>query len=939
MTVVSDNQSTRFRFVPAGESWVDQFRWARYDARIVNPSDGSIVFEQKDVEFPVGWDSNSINIVAQKYFWGDQRLGEREWSLKQLIDRVASRIVAWAGLTGVLRASGRSPEEYYNELAFAIADQRYSFNSPVWFNVGVEHEPQCSACFILSVEDDMDSIAENVKTEMLIFKGGSGAGSNRGRLRASVERVRGGGVASGPMSFIRVYDAGAGGIKSGGKTRRAAKMEILDVDHLDIEKFVTFKRDEERKAKILIEGGVDGSFCGEAYSTVSGQNANYSVRVDDAFMKAVREDGVYTLRGRKEKDLVRVIRARDLWRLMAQCAWECADPGIQFDGIIQDMHTCSNRDRIYASNPCSEYLFLDDTSCNLSSINLVKYLLADGTFDAVGFEYTVMLAAIAMDSFIDFASYPTEKIAHGTKTYRTLGIGYTGLGALFMHLGLPYDSVEARLIAGSITSLMSASAYMTSNLMATEVAPFADYEYNRDSFAGVMNRHLESARQLAADAYEPDVDFDQSVMSIAQPLSRRALAVWNQVVAAAEDGAGFRNAQVTVLAPTGTISFMMGCQASTGIEPVLGLRTFKNLAGGGVLTQVNPWVDTTLTRLGYDEEDRKVLIERLQETGSFHVAPPTKAGGADIFAGDGVFLKPEHAGVFMTAFPDPVSGASLHWRAHVDMMAACQPFISGAISKTINMPEESSVQDIEDAYMYAYEAGLKCVAIYRDNSKGVQAVSTKLKAKGDIAELLDEVRGPAHGERVRLPDTRMAVTTKFRIGQDSLSVKGYLTVGVDPEGNPKELFMSFDKAGGTVQGFMHAWCKAVSFGLQAGIPLDEVVGAFIHTRFDPSGPTRNPDIPSCTSIIDYVAKWLMLQFMPEKYQELAGPRPVKGISRLDFRPPFVPADPDAISPSPVVDKKESRGHTGTVCSCGAIMQRVGACEMCPNCSTSTGCGG
>ena len=929
MTVVSERLELTSRFVDAGEKWDAQFSWRRYDARITNPG-GGVVYKQDGVEFPEGWDQNSVNIVAQKYFWGAG--AERETSLKQLITRVVDKIVLWAGRNGTLSCLNLSPEEFWNEIAFMIADQRYAFNSPVWFNVGIEEKPQCSACFILSVEDSMESITENVRAEMMIFKHGSGAGSNRGKLRASVESVKGGGVASGPMSFIRVYDAGAGGIKSGGKTRRAAKMEILDGDHLDIEEFVAFKRNEERKARILVDGGVDGSFCGEAYSTVSGQNANYSVRVDDEFMRMVREDGMYTLRGRHDTDITREIKARDLWELIAQCAWECADPGLQFDGPIQRMNTCADRDRINATNPCSEYVFLDDTSCNLSSHNLLSYLMGSresGTleFDIEHFRHAVAISAVAMDAFIDYASYPTEAIEQGTRTFRTLGIGYTGLGALLMHLGLSYDSGEAQLVAGAITSLMGAQAYLTSATMAVAAEPFADYHHNRQSMAEVIHHHRVASTELDTRITDGlDAGMNGAVFGIAQPLARVADTLWESVAKHAADHQGFRNAQVTVLAPTGTISFMMGSQASTGIEPVLGLVTFKNLAGGGVLKQVNPWVEQALLNLGYEAGNVRDLIRELEETGTFKLDDP------------------QHQKVFLTSFADPVTGKSLRWQAHVDMMAACQPFISGAISKTINMPATATVEDIADAYLYAYDKGLKCIAIYRDGSKGVQAIGTSLKTgtSREVAELIDEIKGPGWGERVHLPTTRQSITTKVRIGPDGMTVKGYFIVGLDEEGLPKEIFMNFNTAGGTVQGFMHAWCKMVSFGLQAGIPLAEIVGAFMNDRFEPSGPTRNPDIPSCTSIIDYVSKWLMLQFDPDAYQQLAGARPVRGTSRLTLSSILPEGDLMGIQPEEEefteVDSRIYGEHTGRTCSCGAIMVRVGACETCPNCATTTGCG-
>lgn len=919
------------RFVPEGMDHEQMFKWETRDAVIRSPS-GEAVYEQYGVAFPEGWDQNSINIVAQKYFWGDAKKGQRESSLKDLIRRVVGQVSAWAEEENLLEALSLTMDEFYHELGYLVADQRFSFNSPVWFNVGVDAKPQCSACFILSVEDTMESIAEGVKTEMLIFKNGSGVGSNRGALRSSKESVRGGGVASGPMSFIRVLDSGAGSVKSGGKTRRAAKMEILDSDHPDIQEFVTFKRDEERKAKILIEGGVDGSFCGEAYNTVSGQNANYSVRADDIFVSAVRADSMYTLRGRHD-DYQESIRARDLMKLIAQCAWECADPGIQYDGPIQKMHTCAADGPIRATNPCSEYVFLDDTSCNLASINLLKYLNPDGTFDVAGFRQTVRLLAVAMDAFINFAYYPTEKIAKGTKTYRTLGIGFTGLGALLMHLGLPYHSAEAQLVAGAITSLMSAEAYAMSSRMADTVGAFDRFEANRKPFTQVMSNHHESSTQLV-DMIDAAINagMNGSVVKIARPLAKLSEDVWEYVVDRVANGSGVRNAQVTVLAPTGTISFMMGSQASTGIEPVLGLVTYKNLAGGGVLKQVNPWVEKALVKiLGENHPIIPTLLKNLEETGSVFSSKKD------------VELNPRIANVLMTSFPDPVTNQSLGWKAHVDMMAACQPFISGAISKTINMPNEATVEDIENAYLYAYDKGLKCVAIYRDGSKGVQAIGTKLKTKADsVKALLKEVRGPVWGERVRLPTTRLAINTKFAIKEDNgVETTGFLHIGMNEQRQPKEVFVTFEKVGGSVQGFVHAWCKSVSFNLQLGLPWQEIVRTCLHTRFSPFGRTDNPDIPICSSVVDYIARFMQLQFDPESYQQLVGARPVKGLTRLSLAEPVasdeadIPAEPK----SKTLDYHGDPVHSGRVCSCGSQMVRVGTCELCPNCGADTGCGG
>ena len=903
------------RFVPPGQAWHTLFDWRRYDA-VITGDGGRLVYEQRGVEFPVGWDQNSVNIVAQKYFWGDADKGEREWSLRQLVDRVVGRIADWAARSKVLPACGLDEASFVNELGYLIASQRFSFNSPVLFNVGVDEQPQTSACFILSVKDTMTSIAENVMTEMMIFKHGSGAGSNRGSLRSKREKVRGGGRASGPMSFIRVYDAAAGGIKSGGKTRRAAKMEILDVDHLDVREFVTFKRDEERKAKLLVAAGVDGSFCGEAYSTVSGQNANYSVRVTDEFMRAVEAGGRFTLRGRKQVELTEEIDARDLWRLIAQCAHDCADPGVQFDGEIQRMHTCANDGPIRATNPCSEYVFLDDTSCNLSSHNLLSYLdPATKKFDAERFRYAVALSAVAMDAVIDFSSFPTPAIENGTRRYRTLGIGFTGLGALLMNLGLSYDSDAGRFLAGSITSLMTAQAYLTSAEMARHAGAFAGYAANREPFGGVLDRHATAAMRLTPPK---GVAVDDEIVGASRGL-------WQAVQQRALSDEGFRNAQVTVLAPTGTISFLMGMQASTGVEPVLGLVTHKNLAGGGSLRQVNPWVDAALAAVGSPEDRRKRIVARIEECGS-PVDPRWT-------------LRPEERAVLLTAFADPIDGSALPWSAHVAMMASCQPFLSGAISKTVNLPETATVEDIMTVYRTAWERGLKCIAVYRDNSKGVQAVGTSAKSTASVAAALDLIRGPAWGERRKLPMTRKSVTTKFAIGPEERLSEGFLIVGLDDENQPKELFVQFNNVGGTVQGLVHGWAKAASYALQLGLPLHDLIDMALHTRFEPLGPTRNPDIPSCSSLLDFVVKWLLLQFdLPEYKRRVAGARPVRGVSRIELAAPTpAPVAEPAIGAADHDDQPLRPDHDP--CSaCGAIMVVAGSCRVCTNCGTTTGCG-
>lgn len=892
--------------------YAEMFKWVKYDCKITKP-DGTVVFEQLGVEFPEGWDQHSVDIVTQKYFWGKQGTDEREYSLRQLIDRVTQWIGEQADKEGTLAAIGLTKDQFINELAYLIADQRFSFNSPVWFNVGTTDPPQCSACFILSVEDTMTNIVENLATEMLIFKNGSGAGSNRSALRSKYESVRGGGKASGPVSFIKVYDAGAGGIKSGGKTRRAAKMEIMDIDHLDIEDFITLKREQEKLKRILIKGGVDGSFCGEADQTVSGQNANYSVRLSDAFMEAVCKDMTWKLRGRHNPEIVIVKAARELWDLIVECAWVCADPGVQFDDRIQEMNTAADIDRINATNPCSEYVFLDDTSCNLGSHNLTKYYDdAQNMFAVNAFCRAVAITTVAMDATITGAAFPNEKIRKGTHDYRTLGMGFTGLGALLMRAGVPYDSKTGNNIAGSIMSLLSATAYETSALMAEVAGSFPRFVDCEGSMRRVIQTHADSASALLS-SLSSDGNWNW-----VWKMADTAASIWDGQAVAAE---GWRNAQISVLAPTGTISYMMGQQTSTGIEPILGLVTYKNLAGGGVIQLIDPNVAQGLSNLGYSKEQVQHAADHIKEYGCL---PP------DIQQACGE--------IFLTSFGDR-NGNALNWRAHVNMMAACQPFISGAISKTINMPETATEDDVSEAYMYAWKKGLKCVAIYRDGCKTTQAVDTSDKSSQEdqqeaVQELLDDVRGLAWGERSKPPVTRPSISTGFAIGDPGKELKGMLTVGMNLEGDPVELSMQFSRVGGVVQGLTHALMRSMSYNLQLGMPLTEFIDHFTDTKFEPNGLCGNRDIWTVSSIVDFVARFLELQFLPDRFQARVGQRPVKGTTRLTSVMEEKPASTSEETEAP------QSNATGEACpKCGHIMHRMGTCQTCSNCGYNDGCGG
>ncbi|RMG46950.1 MAG: vitamin B12-dependent ribonucleotide reductase [Acidobacteria bacterium] len=879
-------------FTREGQDPFEAVDWEKRTASITS-GDGTVVFEQKDVEVPKSWSQTATNIVAQKYFRGTLGTPERESSVRQLVSRVVDTITRW-GEKGGYFATAADRDAFHDELVHMLLNQQMAFNSPVWFNCGIEPHPQVSACFINSVQDSMASILDLAKTEGMLFKYGSGTGSNLSVIRSSKEKLAGGGTASGPVSFMRGYDAFAGVIKSGGKTRRAAKMVILNADHPDIEEFVLCKVREERKAHALIEAGYDPSFNvpGGAYDSVFFQNANHSVRVTDEFMRAVVEDGEWTTREVTTGKPVETMKARDLFRKIAEAAWECGDPGLQFDTTINRWNPCKNSGRINASNPCSEYMFLDDSACNLASLNLRKFLRSDGTFDVEAFRHAVSVTFLAQEILVDNASYPTAKIAENSHNFRPIGLGYANLGATLMALGVPYDSDRGRAIAAAITALMSGEAYRTSAEIARDHGgPFPEFEKNREPFLEVIARHRSHAEALPDDLVEPNL-----------------LAAARQVWAEAErlgSEYGFRNAQATVLAPTGTIAFMMDCD-TTGIEPDLALTKYKRLVGGGMIKIVNTTVPVALRRLGYDATQIQEILDYIDEHETIEGAP---------------HLKEEHLAVFDCSFPGRGGKRAIHWMGHARMMAAVQPFLSGAISKTVNMPESSTVEDVEQAYLEAWRLGLKAIAIYRDGCKRTQPLSTGAAAKTETARPL----------RRRLPDERESITHKFSIAGH----EGYITVGLYPDTRqPGEIFVVMAKQGSVVSGLMDSFATAISLALQYGVPLEVLVRKFSHVRFEPSGFTNNPEIPIAKSIVDYIFRWLALKFLDN--EDAAG-----GAGDLEKPEPGAerpPADRARESLAGEEQKVWAGMADAPPChECGTIMVRNGACYACINCGATSGC--
>ena len=900
-------------FTTRGVDPAEEIAWETRTAQITGEG-GAVIFEQRDVEVPKAWSMLATNVVASKYFRGSLGSPTRERSVKQLVGRVVSTIAAWGRKDGYF-ATEEDAAAFEADLAHLVYRQKMSFNSPVWFNVGVEEHPQCSACFINSVGDSMDSILRLAHTEGMLFKYGSGAGSNLSKIRSSKERLSGGGEASGPVSFMRGFDAFAGVIKSGGKTRRAAKMVILDADHPDIAEFVTCKADEEKKAWALIDAGYDGGFNvkGGAYDSVFFQNANHSIRVTDAFMRAVLEDRPWLLTARTDGRTLESLRARELMRQVTEAAWLCGDPGMQFDSTINAWHTCPTTDRINASNPCSEYMFLDDSACNLASLNLMHFRGIDGGFDAESFKRAVDLTILAQEILVSNAKYPTENIGKNSEAYRPLGLGYANLGALLMASGLPYDSDGGRACAAAITALMTGQAYAMSARIAERMGAFAGYAPNREPFLGVVRKHANHVDRI-------DPTF------VARDLIDAARDAWGEALRLGTQS-GYRNAQVTVLAPTGTIGFMMDCD-TTGIEPDIALVKYKKLVGGGVLKIVNNTVPLALQRLGYSAESIASVLQFIDEVETIEGAPE---------------LREANLPVFDCAFKPQNGTRSIHYMGHIRMMGAVQPFLSGAISKTVNMPTDATPEDIETAYVEAWKLGLKAIAVYRDGCKRSQPLNTG-KAK-------DEEKREAGGERLarrRLPDERRSITHKFSIGGH----EGYMTVGMYDDGTPGEVFITMAKEGSVVSGLMDSFATSISMALQYGVPLRVLCDKFSHMRFEPSGFTGNPDIPIAKSISDYLFRWLALKFLPS---EETGSDSAKSA----LTPGAAPAAPSARAAQQMVEAKtlpapaqangNANGSSGVLATykresdappcptCGSITVRNGACYKCVNCGSTTGC--
>ncbi len=890
----------------------DRMEWERRTALISNEK-GQVIFRQENIEVPKSWSQTATNIVASKYFHGKPNTPEREGSVRQLIGRVVDTIIRW-GEEGGYFAGAEAKGVFRDELTHLLVEQKMAFNSPVWFNVGVQAKPQCSACFINSVQDSMDSIMNLAKTEGMLFKWGSGTGTNFSTLRGSHEALSGGGIASGPVSFMRGFDAFAGVIKSGGKTRRAAKMVILNIDHPDILEFIESKVKEERKAHMLIEQGYDSSIDGEAYSSVFFQNANHSVRVTDEYMRAVEDDRDWWTRNITDGKPAGKYRARALMHKMAESAWQCGDPGMQFDTTINRWHTCKATDAIHASNPCSEYMFLDDTACNLASLNLLKFLGSNGQFDAEGFRHAVDITITAQEILVDNAGYPTERISRNSHDYRPLGLGYANLGALLMSLALPYDSDGGRGVCGAITALMTGEAYAQSARIAERMGPFGGYLRNRDSMLDVIRMHRDSLRPIKEENAQPAI-------------LHAARASWDTALELGERF-GFKNSQVSVLAPTGTIGFMMDCD-TTGIEPDLALVKQKKLVGGGVIKIVNNTVPQALMKLGYPPEQVARIVDYIDANGKVEGAPGMKA---------------EHLAVFDCSLAPAGGGRSISWRGHLRMMAAAQPFLSGAISKTINMPEESTVEDIMEAYIESWKLGLKAVAIYRDNSKCAQPLSAAGKKEEEKAAAPEKpaevVPSPEQQElferakRRKLPSERDSITHKFSVGGH----EGYLTVGKYEDGTPGEIFIKMAKEGSTLSGIMDAFALSVSIALQYGVPLRALVDKFVNSRFEPSGYTGNREIHYAKSVVDYIGRWLGGKFISSAY--LDSPADVE--EKAPAKPAAAVAAP-APTPSRAAETEPAARARATIddapyCSeCGMPMTPNGSCYKCSNCGSTSGC--
>ncbi len=886
-------------------------KWETRNA-VITDNKSQVIFEQKTVEVPTFWSQTATNIVASKYFRGRLGTAEREHSVRQLIDRVAGTIATW-GRKGGYFLDEEEAQTFESELIHILLYQMAAFNSPVWFNVGVEEHPQCSACFINSVKDDMKSIMQLAMTEGMLFKYGSGTGSNLSSLRSSKEHLSTGGRASGPVSFMKGFDAFAGVIKSGGRTRRAAKMVILNIDHPDIREFIWSKAKEEKKAWTLIDAGYDGSVDGEAYGSVFFQNANHSVRVTDEFMHEVIEDKEWKTRFITTGKVADAYKARDLIRQMAEAAYICGDPGIQFDTTVNKWHPCPITGRINASNPCSEYMFLDDSACNLASLNLMKFRTSQGEFDVESFLHSVQIIISAQEILVSNASYPTPAIEKNSHDFRPLGMGYANLGALLMARGIPYDSEEGRNYSAAMSALMSGQAYTTSSLIAKRRGSFQGYGVNEKPFLNVIDMHRASAYKILREGVPAGL-LDAAVRS------------WDTALSLGERF-GFRNAQISVIAPTGTIAFMMDCD-TTGIEPDIALVKYKWLVGGGVIKIVNNTVPEALNRLGYSNAESEEILRYLEEHDTIEGAP---------------HLKPDHLPVFDCAFKPAKGSRSIGYMGHVKMMAAVQPFISGAISKTVNMPNNVTVEDIVETYIDAWRMGLKAIAIYRDGSKRTQPLTTTMGEEEDVKGL-KEAELPSKPFRRRLPDERTAITHKFTIRGS----EGYLTVGLYSDRSPGEIFVVMSKEGSTLSGLMDAFATSISLALQYGVPLKVLVNKFIHTRFEPSGFTKNPDIRIANSVVDYIFRWLGLKFLSKEDQASIGL--VKTGEEVREAQTTL-ADPVLVNAVEELDKKglKKRGEAEMITfdpqsdappcdNCGMIMVRNGTCYKCLNCGNTSGCG-
>ncbi|MDP2586146.1 MAG: vitamin B12-dependent ribonucleotide reductase [Candidatus Komeilibacteria bacterium] len=927
----------RRRYTKEGVHPYEEISWQSRDA-VITSDKGEVVFAQKGVEIPKGWSQTATNIAVSHYFRGRIGTAGREVSAKQMIDRVAKTISNWGREQGYFKTAADA-DIFENELTYILINQHAAFNSPVWYNVGVEARPQCSACFINSVQDDMRSILNLAVTEGMLFKFGSGTGTNLSILRSSKEQLaQSNGKASGPVSFMKGFDAFAGVIKSGGKTRRAAKMVILDIDHPDIVEFINCKANEEKKAWALIEMGYDGSLNGEAYGSIFFQNANNSVRVNDEFMKAVEEDGKWSTKYVKTKEAADTYQARDLMKQIAEAAWICGDPGMQYDTTINRWHTCPNTDRIYASNPCSEYMFLNDSACNLASINLMKYRLDEGGFDIEAFKHTVGVMSTAMEILVPNSSYPTPAIEQNSHDYRPLGLGYANLGALLMSNGLAYDSDEGRNFAGAVTSLMHGRANLQSAMIAGVQGTFKGFEMNRAPMLNVMRMHQEAAHKIKP-------------AGVFGPLLTAAREIWDETCALGELN-GYKNAQATVLAPTGTIGFLMDCD-TTGVEPDIALVKYKWLVGGGMMKIVNSTVPLALKTLGYSQAEADAILDYIDKNDTIEGAP---------------LLKDEHLSVFDCAFKAKKGKRFIHYMGHVKMMGAVQPFLSGAISKTVNMPENATADEIALVYSEGWKLGLKAIAIYRENSKRSQPLTTSLKEVSSKDKTIPTANAAAYAgkaevlrpKRRKLSDERASITHKFSIANH----EGYLTVGLYDDGLPGELFIVMAKEGSVISGLMNSFATSISIALQYGVPLNVLVNKFVHSRFEPSGFTNNPNIRIAKSVVDYIFRYLALKFLSPEELMFVGINDVEAAINGNGKSPLekltkladvqaqkhdqhtAEAEDEVVYQQTALDLEKGADDKMTfdmqsdapVCdNCGSMMIRSGACYKCMNCGGSSGC--